>query len=415
MSDITLSPLPYNGGNLQPGFLQTSFCYLGNGKYLHVFGQINPNYIFAFVSNQSNVTSGTFATSLGAPARAILANTAAPSSITSIRVFKLTSTSAAVMINGTLSVLTVDGTDNVTLKTATATPISLGNIAPSVQPGGNNFAAYGSAYSNAPIGSTWQIFYARDNVLYMMDRSATGALTANFKKIVYNPTADTLTVTTIATYTSTGNSSSQSFTRAYLQDIPGSSTKLLSLRAYLTSSGTVASAGLPSSVIVYAALIDSSDVVTPLAGTLASVVALAPLSTTNILGFANGRQYFTWNGSGWNSSAATFGANTPISIIQAEALDANYFVLFSMTVSGGTEMNSANSGVAVRIGRFVDSTFGQTSTATTANGGVPTGAITGYLNYDQQFIFRDSSSTFLIQAKTGTVQPVIRTIYQPGA
>lgn len=405
MSDIVISPIPYYGGSLYASQQVVSYCYLGNGKYLHVFSQQNPNYIYAFVSNQANVATGTFATSTG-QARAILANANAPA-VSTMRVFKMTATSAALCLNGKMYALTLDASDNVTLKTGTVASICTGQI----WNGSNyNYATTGAL----PSGSYWQVHYARDNVLYVTELvgAANNTLSITLKKVVYNPGLDSFTVTLLNTWTaSTVNTASSSWMRTYLQSIPGSTSLLFSIRAFVNASGSNYG-GMAASSIQYAAIIDQTDTVNAIPVPPSSFV-MAPLSTNNILAFPNQKQYYTYNGTSW-STVATFGANgTGALLLQAEALDNNYFILFTTGVADYSTLT--NGAIATRIGRFVDQTYGQTSTGTASGNGVSS-TVVGYFNFDQNFIYRDASSTFLLHGRTtgGTIQPTVHTIYQAG-
>jgi hypothetical protein len=416
MSDITI-PIPFNGGSIQTNIMQTHSCYLGNGKFINAAAQLSPNYLFAWITNSANFTSGTF-TSTNATARAIMQGTAVPSSINSIRLFKLTSTSALLCLNQSVYVLTIDGSDNVTIKTATIANYYV------AQGSGTALSTLNTAYatstnSYAAQGSAFQAFYARDNVIYTMNATVSNSTTTVvFKKLVYDPTGDALTSTTLYTYTTPG-SSALPLVRAELQDIPGSTTKLLSLRLQATSTNLVQVFG--SAYIVWAALVDATDTLTNVPAP-ASVWSLCPLSTTTILGFTSQRTYLTYIGGAWGPNPAYFGANgttaptTPI--LSAYAIDSNYFLLLSTTLSSpgqstSTDISSLNPQIFYRIGRFVDNQFGQTSVATAAGAGVAV-PLSGYMVYDQSFVFRDGSVFYIPQRLSNAVTPVFRTLFAPG-
>lgn len=419
MSDISI-PVPYNGGTLQTGIVQSHYCYLGNGKFLNVAAQLTPGYVYAWVQNDTNITSGTF-TSVNPSMRAIMSGSQAPGAINAIRLFKLTSSSAVLVINASLFVLSVGSNDDVTLKNASLPAFF--NLPYGGPIASGNASIYSVASANTPaIGSQYQIFYARDNVIYTMNQSvSSGTVTVVFKKVVYDPTGDAFSSSTLYTYTAA--SSSYPFVRAELNDIPNSTTKLLSLRVQ-NGNSTVTNSSMAQAFVRWAALIDSSDTITTVTPTSLNVQALAPLSTTNILGFDSQKTYYTFNGTSWNTTPAYFVGNvgTPSAVIfRAEAIDTNYFLLVSANglsnpgISVPTDVTSNNFPAwSVRVGRFVDSGFGQTSAGSSSGGGY-TVATTGIVFFDQQFIFRDGTSAFYFFSRSvGSFTPNLRTIYAPG-
>lgn len=421
MSDISVA-IPYNGGSLQSGFMQSHSCYLGGGKVVNVAAQSTPNYLFCWVSNNTNFTSGTF-TSANASARVLMQGTQIPSNLLMIRLFKLTATSVLLVMNNNLYVITLDANDNPTLKNATITNYwTVGNGGASLCGNAPSYATSSTVYSAQ--GSAFQGFYARDNVVYTAVASVSGSTTTVlYKKLTYDPVADTLTTATIYTHTATA---SVPLVRSELIDIPGSTTKLLYLRLQ-ASSGAVNQV-LGAAYVAWSVLIDANDVTTsvPL-NSAGGVQTLCPLSTTNILGFTGSRTYYTYNGTAWNQNLAYFGANgnttTTSPLMVTLPIDSNYFLMISTLVtspgqnSNPTDLSGQNVPIYYKIGRFIDNQFGQTSQSTSSStlGLTTTATSTGFFVYDQSFVVRDGS-TFLLpcRALSGT-SPTFRVLFAPGA
>ncbi|RYF20049.1 MAG: hypothetical protein EOO77_08840 [Oxalobacteraceae bacterium] len=410
MADITLSPIPYNGGTITSNFMGHHYTELSTGKYIHVSHQINPNYVFAYINNTTNLKSGTFTTA-NAPMRVICSQSttpAAPSVATNIRLWKLSANRVLMLMGAALYVLEVGGNDDISVKSATIAGFQ------------NTFIVLNASYFTSPpngsnvYGSYYQGWYVRDNVVYIALRSNTSSnLTATLKKIVYDPSADTLTQTTITTLNSATTTGNVAFWRCYLQSIPGSTKKLFSMRNSLNL-GTFFSATISGSQFI--------DGVTDVAGQTIgaapnSLYAMVPLSDSTVLGISSTQTptYYTWTGAGWGSQTAVYNSvgNNSYPIVQAEALDSNYFITVMTNIQ--TDI-FANPQLWIRISRFVDPTFGQTSTVTSSSIGLAV-AINSHAAPDQDFVMHPSPDLFEVPAYTSqnAMIPSIRVIYQPGA
>lgn len=419
MADITLSPLPYNGGTFQFGANVYHYCQLSSGKFLHVAAQTNPGYIYAWTTTMLNMKTGNFSSAAG-PMRAILSGTSVPTTFASMRVFKLSPSRALLVVTGTgaasprkLYVLELGAGDDIVVKNATLTNGVISNNESSLT---ISRVAYSMPTSVSATGSHWQGFFVRENTVYFTDRGmASGELSITLRKIVYSPEADTLTVSTIATYGTGTSFGTHSFTRCSIQDIPGSTTKLFTVRAHLTASSNVAS--MQTSRIVYAALISATDEATQLTGTLPSnLQALVPLSETTILGLPDSKSYFTWNGTSWTSSPASITTNGSSNIVEAIALDANYFMIISGQFSS-SDIASDAFFLTARVVRYVDPTFAQCSAPTQTSDGVWIGGI-AYAQADQAFVFRNESDAVYLLARTSSLASgaaSVKVLYQPGA
>lgn len=421
MADITLSPLPYNGGTYQTTSNTFNYCQLSSTKFLHVAAQTTPGYIYAFVVTMNNLKTGTFSSSAG-PMRAILSGSSVPTTISSIRLVRLSATRAILAVTGTgatnptkLYVLEVVTGDDIVVKNASLTTGVLTALSscPTIANG-----YYAVSSSGTAVGSNWQLFNPRDGVVYVADRDTSNSSGVQYRlrKIAYDSSADSLSngILVNNSFGSLANSGANSFTRFYLQDIPGSTTKLFSVRVHLN--GTSNNAYMQNSYIVYAALISDTDVVTPLNGTLpTNIQTLVPLSTTTILGLTSTKAYLTYNGTAWNSTPAVFtpagGTNT---IIDAIALDANYFMMITIALSNN-DMAAFNLSLNTRVVRYVDASFGQTSTATASGEGVSIGSLP-FVFPDQCFTGRDGTDAIYVYGRTnGNFASSIKVLYQAGA
>ncbi|RYF21163.1 MAG: hypothetical protein EOO77_06565 [Oxalobacteraceae bacterium] len=421
MADTILTPIPYNSGTIVNNSQTFDFCHLGNGKFLHVVGQTTPGFIYAYVSNNVNLKTGTFSTSVPSM-RAILSGTNVPTTIASLRLTKIASNRAALAVNGKVFIVEVDVNDDMSVKTGTYQTIAtLGQTNTVTTVSTPSSATYGATSTTAgqPVGTLFQMFSPRDNIIYMFERTytnSTGSFAVGIRKLVYNPADQSLTnIGQFASYTpaASSNYGPYSFTRFYCQDIPGSTSKLLSIRAQVTTSSNTAQ--FISSSIVAAWVVDTADNTQSLNGSFpAGIQVLCPMSTTTILGIASSKSYFTYTAGAWNSAAAVFSANgspaTSSPVVQAEALDANYFILWTVS---NTELN-ANQTYYTRVGRFVDSAFGQVSTGTASGDGV--GFSMFPLHPESSCIVRDGTDAFyaLSRAGVGTFTPSVKVIYQAG-
>lgn len=399
MADITLSPIPYNGGGLQTQFHNVSYCDLGGGVYLHVILQTNPNYVFAYVSTNTNIKTGTFS-STASTMRVIFAN---PSSVSAMRVWKLASSRALLLFNGNLYVLEVGAGNDITVKAATIA----------------NFWPYKDIanMANGAYGSFIQGWYVRDNVIYFAKRPDPGTSSGSLEilKVAYNPAGDSLSqasIITNPTWAAALTNTNAAYCRFYMQSIPNSTRKLFYARVHANG----ASAGVYANSIVFGkpVILDTANdqIYTNVPAAPANTYAMCALTDTTILAFDTTKSYYIFNGTSWTTTPTTYSTyNTAQKPFQAEALDSQYFALF--TYNGDSQQATTG---WIRIGRYVDAQVGQTSTATigTASADGISFSIPANSAWEQTTIFKDSTDAFLIQGRSGNVTPLIRVIYQPG-
>lgn len=406
MSDITLSPIPYNSGSLAGSTPAHHYCDMGGGVFLNVAYQVSPNYLYAWVSTNTNIKTGTFS-STNSPMRALLSSGTTPAAPTSngtgIRVWKLNSNSAIMLMGSSLYVLQITATNDVVIKAGTLAGQNSYNISTY----SSNVFNYGGA-SNAG-GAVFQGWYVRDNVFYYVARSSNSTYQYTLYKAVYDPNADTLTRTALTTQT-VGGTNSAIFAQYNLVSIPGSTKKLFWERRGANVSMAAMTPG-------YAVLIDS---VTDTLGTAIpanpNTSVLCALSETTVLGFnAGSSSYLTWNGTAWNTTPAVFAANNMAGTQwNVEALDSNYFAIFNyystnIDISGGTALAYA------RIGRFVDASFGQVSSASAGSGGISI-TLPQIVFPDFPLFTRVGTDAFYSYGCTSAAfTPQIRVVYQPGA
>lgn len=440
MADITLSPIPYNGGTISNGPYQNATCMLSSGVFLHVVVQSNPAYVFAYVTTMTNMrpNSGTYST-VASPMRAILSpgsTPVAPTTVTGLRVFKLNQTTAALVLDGTMYVLQVGAGNDVTLRSGTSLALGLPTTAPVYST--STPALWATSGVDYAGGSAWQFFYARDNVLYGVIRNAaaTSENTAFFwKRIAYNPTTGALGMTSLnqtIVYDPTRNTNQVTGTapaarcagRAHCMEIPGSTTKLLTYRTNLNNTGGAQSSF--SNAFVYSAyLVTNADSFTLLPNPPANVRMMVPLATNRILGFVDSRSYYVYNGTSWGTTPVVFSANgttspstgSNVMLYEGAAIDSNYFVIWSLTLNTSIDPNFGSSPgqVSTRIGRYVDSGLGQVSTATATNEGLNMPTWT-YPIWDQQPLVRDGTDAFFwfTRDSASPARAAIKVQYQAG-
>lgn len=420
MTDVVLSPIPYYGGTLQMGYHLSHYADMGNGKLLNVVVQTNPAYLFAYVTNVTNLKTGTLSSANG-PMRALLSPSAggAREDVTTVRVYKINATTALLKYGfstsgtGSISyhrVITILPNDDVTLSTITYMGGPIQASTQSVFK--NSDYEYGQNFSTVgAVGSYQNIWNVGDNILF----AATKVAGQQFilQRVVYDPVAKTMTATQVFTQTN----ANLYYCRFQLQDIPNSTKKLFYVH------GSSGSQSYQAATIVYAAIIEPSTGVVSVAGFVPagfqSTTAMCALSETLVLGFATTTRYFSMS----PASATTWGTVTPSTVFtqnggayhvaHAEALDTNYFAIFSHALGGNITTDS----LYLRIGRYVDKDFGQVSSASnvTATEGINIGpAINPYV--DEKFITRVSPDAFYIYGRqaTGTYLPTIRVLYQAG-
>jgi hypothetical protein len=376
--------------------------------------QSSPAYVYAYITNDTNLKTGTF-TSTNAAARVILSASttpAAPATSAMMRVWKLSANRALFLMDRTLLVLEVQPNDDIVVKNG-----RLVNFNTNLYTVQNYNGPYNYVASGAMTGSLLQGWYIRDNVAYFAVRdNSTTPTSMNLYKVSYDSTGDTLTSTLINKFSITSANSSY-FTRSYLQSIPGSTKKLFTIRV---SSST--SSSLTTSYIQVAGFVDTAT--DTLSSTLTPYVAgsahvYVPLRENLVLALIGLRTFAAWTGSAWQGQTI-YNAATPTSNIyplQAEALDANYFVFWNIGEgSAFSDLSSGTVNMTMRVGRYVDPTFGQTSAATNGAPGMNVTTNVGQLFYDQDIINRIGSDAFAIYGRESVnLKPQIKLFYQPGA
>lgn len=473
MSDITISPIPYNNGTLAGGHVNGHYVLLNPKQILHVAGQISPNYIYAWVStiSGSNTIKSANPSFVASPMRAIMSFAAAPSTITNMRLWKLTSSRALFLLNNDLYVLEVTAQNDITLRTAKLSSFASGGITHINQgPYSAGTSGNGGTTSNGYYGSLLTGWSVRDNTVWFARRflsyagnspasnSQTGV---EMWKVVYDPAEDKLNAGFMQRLWSPldANYAQYSWTRTYVQAIPNSTKKLVYVRvqgvnlASTMASLNAAHAGAavggaavnPSYPIL---MIDSvtDDVYSFAYANVASginsnsvggqpVRTIVPHSETKWSTWSATNQYrmvtvaapsTSANGTGNTMTAAPNPSQifpTPTTATYpwyGEALDSNYFMLISAS-PGSAEADLYSSSPTppnhfVRIGRIVDNDIAQISSSTINGAGLSvTGLSHGVL--DQEFFQRYDSETFLMFGRSsagGIASPQIRVWNQPG-
>lgn len=430
MPDISLSPVPYNGGTLLTGQYQNAHCMLQPGVFLHVMAQTNPSYIYAYVTTLTNYKTGTGTYStVASPMRAILSpgsTPAAPTTLNAVRLYKLNNTTAAMLMNGTMYVLMVGAGNDVTLRAGTSLTLPLNSVTPNVQ--GDNKGMFFANPGFPASGSVWMFHYVRDNCLLGHSRGSATAIevnSANGIKIVYDPTSGSLTTATAFGSTLSTSLGSAGFgnaqvqycaARSHLMDIPGSTTKLFQYRVYVQNNSPN-NIGLARSVVGYAAFVDSNNNLTALplppsspTGTQ-NVTMMVPLAANRVLGFIDNKSYLIYNGTSWSTTPVVFATQTGMTVnnqytlIEGVALDANYFALYTAPFSGSYDPGNGNTSNtwSMRIGRYVDAGLGQVSPNTANGDGVNMIGITNPM-VDQGLLFRDGTDTMVWLLRDSSTQ-----------
>jgi hypothetical protein len=482
MADITISPIPYNNGTMATTQMQGHYILLNPNMILHVSGQTNPNYIYAWVSTTTgNLKTGT-ASFTAQPMRAILSFAAAPSSITQLRLYKLTSARALLQVNFEFYVIEVNASNDIVLKNARVGNANGTFVNQQILFATGQALFTGSGGTNAgagAVGSNLTGWYVRDNVIWFARRMNAGASTApvpvgtgvELVKLTYNPANDTMSTIAMARLwcPNTTATSINSYVRTYMVSIPNSTKKLVYVRVQNNDSATTpislgtSLAGLNarngdvfgngmSPIVVVDSVTDavyatnSTNLATLTgpagAGNVPMVRVIVPHSETSWSVWYNNNQYRmitvslgtsgTSTGNPITNSNMSFVAapsnsqffpspSSPAVPYHAEALDANYFILFSSsgnTTDGELAVTSPAPTHYIRIGRIVDNDIAQVSSATATSGGLGFTAVT-FPVVDQDFLVRYDSETFLMFGRaaagsTGSAVPVIRVLYQPG-
>lgn len=419
MPDITI-PIPHQGGSVIDNYFFTHYCDLGS-KFLHVFYQINPNYVYAYVSNHSDLKASGFS-DVNATARAILTPSTpipAPSGgNTTVRLWRLSDRRALLMLGYSLFVLQVESNDDITLRSATIPNFCKNNVSYGVM-----LTIPYSYMSGVTLhGSFLMGWPVRENVIWFFNREMYGAgqFGYDIQAVTYNPTTDSLSVKTMVSSTTESTTNNKVYAHPALMTIPGSTKRLFTVRTRAASSGAN---NFDSLTILKAHLIDSltDDAIDAPAMVAKPISArmLVPLSETRMLGLIDQRSYFTWENNTWSSTTGIFGATGGSNpIYHCEALDENHFMIFTIASTGEFTTNQSPS-LTMRVGRFVDQTFGQTNSSHQSGDGINL-TFASYPQMDQPFINKLGTDTFVTYGRgntsgAGTLQPVIRVLNRPGA
>lgn len=413
MPDITISPIPYNSGTVSTTLNTTHMCYIDNGLYVHAFAQTNPNYVVLYTTTHSNYNKSTAAIVRTGTARAIYL----PSTPTNVRLFRISSKHFLIfMMTGITSPTFYLGEINSADGSITAESVTLpyAPVSAYYSSSASGFdGTFNYEFSNAP-GSTIQFFNPYENVIYVLERFYSSA-NIRFSRLNFDPATKTWTLMGGSSTNITVNAGptyAGAFSRVYCQDIPGSTSKLISIR----SKSTGESNNLLSSNIVWASIVSETGVTKNIINANRGYQALCPLSETNILGFSSHGVYYAYNGTAWSNSTVTFAGGSPRYIIDVVALNSTTFLTLSVGVDIQTNSQLSGSNVQagrIQIARVVDSTFAQTNTQTLNGSSISA----SYVYMDQQILNRTSSDTIQIMCRDSSSTTLGRAtiIHQPGA
>lgn len=364
MPDITLSPIPYNGGALNMTNQSSHICQLTANKFFSLFGQTNPNYTFASTINIDNLKATTPIATVG---KQRVMNQVA---LTRARTWKLSNNRVLALMNTDLVVFEVQGDDDIVQKAATL-------------PAFHSTVLWGTeAASVYGIGTFLHGQYIKDNVVWMIQRTTTtSAIT--LLKIEYNPETDTLSRTTIATIAA--STTATHFWRFSIQQIPGTTDFFVHALGANTTPALATITG-------YWVINDQGTVTTSVSSGIPTTARyLVPLKANKILALSDARTWRYFDGSSWTTVDTVFApaVTATTSLVHVEPLDENYFMVES--TSAAVEIGSGN--YAFRVSRVVDPSFGQTSPATSAANGLAYPVTNAY--FDQRPLFKVDDDTFI--------------------
>lgn len=378
MPDITLSPIPYNGGTMTMTNQGSHICMLSATKMFALFGQTNPNYIFGSVIKVDNIKTAS-AVATVSKQRVLSLNP-----LTRCRVWKLTENRVLALINSDLVVINVTAEDDME-----QTAAKIENFHTTTLWGTEAAATYG-------IGSFLYGSYIKDNTVWIIQRASTTAPIV-LMKIEYDPATDTLTQTSIQNLTA--STTATHFWKYHIVQIPSSTNFMV----YCHGGNTTPAASTIPNAYIFS---DAAELLTTITGIPSTARSLTPLKANKVLALSDARNWRYFDGTSWTTGDTMFAGATVAStnLAHTEPLDSNYFMIQSM--SSGVELGSGN--YAFRISRVVDKSFGQTSSATNTGNGIAYAVANAY--FDQPTVFKVDSNCYLSFGRASTTAFRIRVL-----
>lgn len=327
MPTTTITPIPYNGGTITlKNRADMTYVHMGAGKFVMLYSQRAPALTYAYVVNITGLNTAT-------PAAANGPQFAFPNTNGQVRAWKMAENRILVLLGNDLRVLELDGSDNITMRAAALT--------------GYYSAAYlwlnSSGVNNGEINDLGNMIHAhqlRDNEMQVFRRGnmatnqMAGATNWFVTKVVFNPTADTLTSSASIT-TMTPPSGQNGYTRLQVKDIPNSTDKIVSVvgadnnasYSRMTSTPRIQDAwvvndgGLIVRALDYrtAGLIYSGAITN---GTAYAAHFILPMTATNYLGFVDGASFIR----NVNSTPVAPRTNVAVSDLKGEWTNYNKFL-----------------------------------------------------------------------------------------
>lgn len=441
MATINITPIPYNGGTIDlTSRRDLTAVHLGAGKIVVLYGQSNPNMIFAHVVNTAGLNSAS-PTSANGPQFAFVSTASVGSRV---RAWRMSPTRLMVLMGTDLRVLELDGSDNITMRAAAAVNFhSVSNLwSPLV--GSSNDATYDASGG----GTITAIAVSTEAVLFGRRPASGGSFT--FNRVVFDPVADTLTISASLMTGFELPTGQNGGSRLRMADVPGSTNKMVYATASYANT-TAANRGTYSPRTGYVYLVNDQGMYTRnynITGKMSGnnnttdaagsrqIHFIMPRSESELVGFHDGRSLtfhrgstpiavptssnISTNRSGeWATGSVTFASTGADSMVtNAIMMDDNHFLItmtapIPNTESGGA-IKSANGTAMVqyfRVGKIIDSNFIMSNDANYTDNelGEP-------LNIDQDpLLWKIDNTTYAYLTKadatSNNMQIVVRSIY----
>lgn len=381
MADITLSPIPYNGGTLSMANHISHICRLTDTKFFAIFKQTTPNYTFGSVINVDNLKAAVPVATVAK--QRVLGTT----SLTRMRAWKLSASRVLVLQGADLTVYDIDGSDDMIKKNATIATFH---------------STFLWGYETAAQTGTGEYLhgqYISDNVVWFVQRtSTTSAIT--LLKVVYNPVGDTLTQTTIQILAA--STTATHLWKYHIQKFADSNNYLVWAFGGNTAWNT--------STITAAYIVTPAGAVSSTVSSIPTTVkCLIPLRATRIIGIVQPNLWRYWDGASWTASDASFASSgTLTTVVCGVPIDENYFMLCTSSaveIGGGT--------YSYRVARVIDSMLGQSSPATATSNGLS--YATSNVYFDQDMLEKVDADTFIVLGRASPTAFRIRVLHQPAA
>jgi hypothetical protein len=413
MAEVTLSPVPVSGGTLIP-VQQCHFCRLSGNRYFGVYGQINPNYTFGIVFDVNGLDTATPSTTV-VRAQVIpeLLHVGTATSQVAYRVTKLNETDVLVSMNGrtttsstaiTFDVLRYDSATNTISRVATAGQTGLGGglistINSSIPPVGvgNNIAIYGRRTATSTFIPTRLTFDPVANTLTSTNLNNGSNITCGSASATGERTG---------TITITKGRADGLYSFAYTSSSPTSPGSLMDLNQQSFISGFPADTSTVWAPTGSSTLTTGLPVALPLDNATSTLRITSPNSWRAVVNgtTAGADVQFT----------ATPVANTNNRVLDAQWLDSDTFIIAWSTLTSTTPVASVllSGSRGVRIVKYTDPTFGETSASTTANTVLFTSGFTCDFGV-QMSVEKVANNVIAFYGRNGNAF-AIRTMYVPG-